>query len=456
MVFVIHIQCPNLATDVVIEDSLSMISVRDKGYLKSFLNNAVTSTLNTSLGKRKQTLYTIDADEERGVEYLARKTKTLQPAYRPLASLSQSKIIKSTEITLKSARKDILYCGTKNTEYSPAELSPFSRAFFDNHPYIPAIEDTSERKGNIKVVDEIKFEQNLDWTRARIKSFEEQLSNAVSKENEQTSSFQTCTITKKMLSDSKIIAQLDKKFILLKMDNILCIVDQHAADERIRLERHEKELGQRLSRSIEDEESSSNSPATTYRNWRRTSFEKVTLQPSQTLQLTTELFNVAYQYRDILLKWNFTLNFKSNPSNLEHRVQTAAQKSNQNYTAEVQIVTLPKLCGKLVSVENDFLPYLNTLLHHSSNDSLQLQRPPFVHRILASQACRYAVMFGDELNKEECKNIVDQLQECNMSFVCAHGRPSVVPLKCLNFHDDEAFAVLQDEYMNESLSTSIL
>ena len=39
------------------------------------------------------------------------------------------------------------------------------------------------------------------------------------------------------LQRAKIVGQLDRKFIIAQADGLLFIVDQHAADERVRLER---------------------------------------------------------------------------------------------------------------------------------------------------------------------------------------------------------------------------
>jgi len=37
-------------------------------------------------------------------------------------------------------------------------------------------------------------------------------------------------------------------------------------------------------------------------------------------------------------------------------------------------------------------------------------------------------MFNDSLAKEQCQRLISQLSETIWPFMCAHGRPSVVPL----------------------------
>jgi DNA mismatch repair protein MLH3 len=48
--------------------------------------------------------------------------------------------------------------------------------------------------------------------------------------------------------------------------------------------------------------------------------------------------------------------------------------------------------------------------------------------LINSRACRSAIMFNDELSLQECRELVRKLCECIFPFMCAHGRPSMVPL----------------------------
>jgi DNA mismatch repair protein MLH3 len=57
--------------------------------------------------------------------------------------------------------------------------------------------------------------------------------------------------------------------------------------------------------------------------------------------------------------------------------------------------------------------------------------PPCITRIMHSKACRGAIMFGDELTRNECIDLVQRLSLCKLPFQCAHGRPSLIPLLSL-------------------------
>ncbi|RCI16971.1 hypothetical protein L249_3214, partial [Ophiocordyceps polyrhachis-furcata BCC 54312] len=54
--------------------------------------------------------------------------------------------------------------------------------------------------------------------------------------------------------------------------------------------------------------------------------------------------------------------------------------------------------------------------------------PSGILELLYSRSCRSAIMFNDELSGEECASLVRRLARCAFPFQCAHGRPSMVPL----------------------------
>ena len=47
-----------------------------------------------------------------------------------------------------------------------------------------------------------------------------------------------------------------------------------------------------------------------------------------------------------------------------------------------------------------------------------------LYRLLASKACRGAIMFGDGLSTKECETIISALRLTQLPFSCAHGRPT--------------------------------
>lgn len=54
--------------------------------------------------------------------------------------------------------------------------------------------------------------------------------------------------------------------------------------------------------------------------------------------------------------------------------------------------------------------------------------PKGVLDLLNSRACRSAIMFNDVLSVTQCRELVEELSGCESPFVCAHGRVSMVPV----------------------------
>ncbi|KAL4076208.1 hypothetical protein J3A83DRAFT_4225587 [Scleroderma citrinum] len=54
--------------------------------------------------------------------------------------------------------------------------------------------------------------------------------------------------------------------------------------------------------------------------------------------------------------------------------------------------------------------------------------PRVLLELINSKACRGAIMFNDPLSLEQCQRLIKQLSATAFPFQCAHGRPSLVPL----------------------------
>ncbi|KAH8914942.1 hypothetical protein BT69DRAFT_1289494 [Atractiella rhizophila] len=54
--------------------------------------------------------------------------------------------------------------------------------------------------------------------------------------------------------------------------------------------------------------------------------------------------------------------------------------------------------------------------------------PKALKDLVNSKACRGAIMFNDLLEHNQAKNLIEDLSRTKFPFICAHGRPSIVPL----------------------------
>jgi DNA mismatch repair ATPase MutL len=99
--------------------------------------------------------------------------------------------------------------------------------------------------------------------------------------------------------------------------------------------------------------------------------------------------------------------------------------AQQNRRIRLRVLTCPEICGYCLGYD-EALQYVYELESLSVNEI-----PSCIGKVLESKACRGAIMFGDILTLEECKNVVEKLADCNLPFQCAHGRPTMtVLLKC--------------------------
>ncbi|KAI1007833.1 hypothetical protein K3495_g405 [Podosphaera aphanis] len=243
-------------------------------------------------------------------------------------------------------------------------------------------------------------------------------------------------ISKKALQAAKLIAQVDKKFILLKLcasmnetnkrsEDILVMVDQHAADERVRIESLLKDFC---------------SPVKPR-------------QIASPIQIKTHLLNKPLIFKLAPKEAQLFVRYKAHYSRwgVVYEVSekfAAADKPHASSNLTVLAVpptiarrcqTQPELLASLLRAE---LPRLQERC--LSTDS-ELPRPDSINWIncihdcpvgildlLNSRACRSAIMFNDELSRESCDYLIRQLANCVFPFQCAHGRPSMVPLVSLD------------------------
>ncbi|CAL5373572.1 unnamed protein product [Camellia sinensis] len=203
------------------------------------------------------------------------------------------------------------------------------------------------------------------------------------------------SINKNCLEDAKVLQQVDKKFIPIVGGGVLAIIDQHAADERIRLE----ELRQKVL--------SGEMKTITY------------LDTEQKLVLPEIGYQLLHNYADQIQNWGWLCNIRSLGSrsfkknlNLLHRQPTV-----------VTLNAVPCIVGVNLT-DVDLLEFLQQLADTDGSSTI----PPSVHRVLNSKACRGAIMFGDPLLPSECSLIVEELKQTSLCFQCAHGRPTTVPL----------------------------
>ncbi|CAK8540118.1 unnamed protein product [Lathyrus sativus] len=203
------------------------------------------------------------------------------------------------------------------------------------------------------------------------------------------------TISKKCLEDAKVLHQVDKKFIPIMAGRTLAVIDQHAADERIRLE----DLRQKVL--------SGEAKALTY------------LDTEQELVLPEMGYQLLNSYGEQIKDWGWIC--KSHTQNSESFRRNLDILNRQQMT--ITLVAVPSIFGVNLN-DVDLLEFLQQLADTDGSSTM----PPSVVRLLNSKACRGAIMFGDSLLPSECSLLVEELKHTSLCFQCAHGRPTTVPL----------------------------
>jgi DNA mismatch repair protein MLH3 len=237
-------------------------------------------------------------------------------------------------------------------------------------------------------------------------------------------------ISKSALTEAEVVAQVDRKFILIKLPlsdrkeashvsatDSLIMLDQHAVDERCKLE------DLMAGYFVREADSSI----------------RAVVEPL----VKPLLFDVGDQELELLQQWQpyFTawgIIFETRQKRIRHPLDTASR---------INITALPPSIMERCSSEPKLLIDLLRREVWEVSESHRWPAAPFLpfvaettwisnfHRcpraildLLHSRACRSAIMFNDVLSKQECEQLLERLSRCSFPFQCAHGRPSMAPL----------------------------
>ena len=288
------------------------------------------------------------------------------------------------------------------------------------------------------------------------------------------------------LMEAVVVNQVDSKFIacLLPSGSVtddtnsgsglssqgpsqtLVLVDQHAADERIRVEWLQREIC--LGYLWNDD---------------RTGVKRVVLDPPVPILLTRHeklVLQRSGDFRDVLSSWG--VEFAPISSTGE---EDSPSDDDDNYS-QVMVTSVPEIvsdrvcdilalthlgvekrasclwgmtCNILSRVCSGIgrMTYsVGHLLHHPRQIARTFSRGrelsgvalpnswiystprlaevrPYNSFILLNWGCSFrgslgAIMFNDSLTLEQCKELMERLTHTSVPFRCAHGRPSIVPL----------------------------
>ncbi|CAG7558386.1 unnamed protein product [Fusarium equiseti] len=233
-------------------------------------------------------------------------------------------------------------------------------------------------------------------------------------------------ISRQALHHATVIAQVDCKFILVKLSlesarpessalekqgSALVMLDQHAVDERCKLEELMLEYF-------------STDPLTNQISSMTESLDRPII-----IEVPSEEWSLLEQHREYFAAWGII-----------YQTPISSQRG------KVVVTGLPPSIIERCRLEPRLLiELLRTEVWRSVDSSIPLVRPspaapdkPLISRfngcprgileLLHSRACRSAIMFNDVLTIQQCEGLIARLSRCAFPFQCAHGRPSMAPL----------------------------
>lgn len=226
------------------------------------------------------------------------------------------------------------------------------------------------------------------------------------------------------LRNASVLRQVDRKFIpcVLEADGrkTLAIFDQHAADERASLEM----ILENLCRSFAE--------------------DTMTTAPLEegTVRLVLSRREVEHLetpgVRPLLHRWGIRLG-PAQPDGDYAQVNVYAVPELLERLARKQGTELTRLLRLYLPEAAEGIREVQALITALDQDDraegdgkrwsgVMRWMPREMLELAKSKACRGAVMFEDQLDRDQCERLVSRLASTRNPWACAHGRPTVVPL----------------------------
>jgi len=180
--------------------------------------------------------------------------------------------------------------------------------------------------------------------------------------------------TKRRLPHLRVIGQLSQSYIVTEGEDGMYLIDQHAAHERILLERMVAAMKERAA------------------------FSQLLLTPIP-LALAPNEIEALEEYREQLEQLGFALDFEDG----------------------VAVRAVPTVLSKRMNAQS-----LHELLLELTSDEQLGSTETWEERALANVACKAAIKANYFLTVSEMREMIEQLEQTKAPYSCCHGRPTMV------------------------------
>ncbi|KAI5476871.1 hypothetical protein MNV49_007105 [Pseudohyphozyma bogoriensis] len=237
------------------------------------------------------------------------------------------------------------------------------------------------------------------------------------------------------LKRARFIAQVETKFLLVaispkgseagggRKEELLVMIDQHAASERVRVEKYLKEICGEV------------------RVW--------TFEEPVGVVVSGEEAKVIRDRKGEFEKWGLRIEVAL--PELEKGEGDESTSYVQVHLHAVPLLVADRLRAEPRLQQELVRSYVAQLVDEKpggvTGEETWVGRarkcPPVLLDLVNSKACRGAIMFNDALTPEQSTTLIAQLADTTFPFQCAHGRPSLMPLggsPTLSDHSDASGA----------------
>ncbi|KAF2399239.1 hypothetical protein EJ06DRAFT_77932 [Trichodelitschia bisporula] len=232
-------------------------------------------------------------------------------------------------------------------------------------------------------------------------------------------------LTKPALTSATVIAQVDRKFILLKLPSssatgtsTLVMLDQHAASERVGVEALLASLC-----------TPPKGPVLRSALGHVVGVDAVLVAPPLVFQVPANEAGLFTRYAGVFARWGILYDVQAGSGEVRLSVTALPPVIAERLRLEPRVL-IELLRKEAWGMSEGGVRWSQATAEvEVSEEGGWLGKigacPAGILDLVNSRACRSAVMFNDELSMTECKRLVGELAGTAFPFQCAHGRPSM-------------------------------